>query len=267
MRVVTALLLLPAVLYLLYLGGWYTAGLLAFAAAASAREYMLITLKHVSPVGWFVIAMAALMPILPAWLPHHATALACAAAGIVFFAAWVWHLIKGPLPEAPVRASHLTTAFIYGAGGLTALMVVRNLPDGAWWTLAALVITWGDDTAAYFFGRFLGKHKLYPEVSPSKTWEGFFGGFVGSIGFLVLQKLVFFPAMTVVDCLVLGVLGGILGPAGDLCESMLKRAYGVKDSGSIMPGHGGMLDRIDALIFNGPLVLVYVQFLRPLMMG
>ena len=120
---------------------------------------------------------------------------------------------------------------------------------------------------AYFFGRFLGKHKLYPEVSPAKTWEGFFGGFVGSIGFLFLQKAFFFSHLTVVDCLVLGILGGILGPAGDLCESMLKRAYGVKDSGTIIPGHGGMLDRIDALIFNGPMVLLYVQFVRPLLLG
>ena len=266
-RIVTAIVLLPAVLYLLYLGGWFTACLLGFAAGAVAREYIVITLKSVSPIGWFVIAMAALMPILPVWPPFHATALACAGGGIVFFAAWVWHLIKGPLPEAPLRASHMMTAFIYGAGGMTALMAVRNLPDGGWWTLAALLITWGDDTAAYFFGRFLGKHKLYPEVSPAKTWEGFFGGFVGSIGFMLVEKTFFFPSLTVVDCLVLGVLGGILGPAGDLCESMLKRAYGVKDSGSIIPGHGGMLDRIDALIFNGPMVLLYVQFVRPLLLG
>ncbi len=89
-----------------------------------------------------------------------------------------------------------------------------------------------------------------------------FGGFVGAIGFLFVQRAFFFPTLTVIDCFVLGGLGSVLGPAGDLCESMLKRAYGVKDSGVIIPGHGGMLDRIDALIFNAPMVFLYVVFLR-----
>jgi phosphatidate cytidylyltransferase len=86
---------------------------------------------------------------------------------------------------------------------------------------------------------------------------------VGSIGGLLIVKYGFFPKMTIVDCFALGSLGGVLGPMGDLCESMLKRAYGVKDSGNIIPGHGGMLDRIDALLFNAPAALLYVQFVRP----
>jgi phosphatidate cytidylyltransferase len=262
-RLISAAVLLPVVLGLLAWGGWWTGVLLAVASAACAWEYLDITLKRPSPVTWFTIAVAAVMPLLPIWRPVDAAALACGAAGLVFFAAWGYHLLRGPLAEAPLRSAHLLTAFIYGSGGLTALATLRQLPDGLWWVVAALVVTWGNDTSAYFSGRFLGKHKLYPEVSPNKTWEGFFGGALGSIGFLFLQHQFFFPRMTVLDCLVLGVLGGVLGPAGDLCESMLKRAYGVKDSGKIIPGHGGMLDRIDALIFNAPMVLLYVQFVRP----
>ncbi|MFZ5438617.1 MAG: phosphatidate cytidylyltransferase [Myxococcota bacterium] len=266
-RVISALALLPIVLYLLYLGGWWSAGLFGFAAAACAHEYITITHKHVSPIGWLVVAMAAAMPLLPVASPTHANALISGATGVVLLAAWVWHLLRGPLPEAPQRTANLLTAFIYGHGGLTALAALRLANDGGLWVLAALVITWGNDTMAYFAGRLFGKHKLYPEVSPNKTWEGFFGGFVGAIGFLFVQRAFFFPALTVVDCFVLGSLGSILGPAGDLCESMLKRAYGVKDSGKIIPGHGGMLDRIDALIFNAPMVLLYVQFGRPWMVG
>jgi len=262
-RVVSGLTLLPIVLYLLYLGGWWTAGLLGFAAGACAYEYIAITLKSHSPIAWLTIAMAAAMPLLPVAFPSHAHAMISAATGVVLFAAWGWHLLRGPLADAPQRTASLLTAFIYGHGGLTALAALRLFPDGGLWVVAALVITWGNDTMAYFAGRFLGKHKLYPEVSPNKTWEGFFGGFVGAIGFLFLQRAFFFPTLTVLDCLILGVLGSILGPAGDLCESMLKRAYGVKDSGKIIPGHGGMLDRIDALIFNAPMVLLYVQFARP----
>ena len=264
-RVISGLTLLPGVLYLLYLGGWWAAALLGFAAGAVAWEYISITLKGVTPVAIFTVAMAAGMPLLPMWNPVHASALISGATGIMLFVAWSWHLLRGPLPEAPVRTSHLLMAFIYGHGGLTALSALRLVPEtGLMWVVSALVITWGNDTMAYFAGRLFGKHKLYPEVSPNKTWEGFFGGFVGAIGFLFLQRALFFPTLTVLDCFVLGGLGSVLGPAGDLCESMLKRAYGVKDSGVIIPGHGGMLDRIDALIFNAPMVFLYVVFVRNL---
>lgn len=263
LRVISALVLLPVVLYLLYRGGYLTAGLLGFAAAACVREYLLITLKELNPLGWGTVIAAGLMPAVVVWRPHDATALISAATGVVLFAGWIWHLLNGPLQDGPQRTAQVLTAFIYGHGGLTALMAIRNLDEGGWWVVAALVITWGNDTAAYFFGRFLGKHKLYPEVSPGKSWEGFFGGFVGAIGFMFVQRQFFAPFLTVTDCVFLGVCGSLLGPAGDLCESMLKRAYGVKDSGNIIPGHGGMLDRIDALIFNAPMVLLYVQFMRP----
>ncbi|MDP3236371.1 MAG: phosphatidate cytidylyltransferase [Myxococcales bacterium] len=263
LRVVSAIVLLPIVLYLLYRGGYYSAALLGFAAAACAREYLLITMKELNPLGWGTVLSAGAMPLIVAWRPTEATALISGATGVVLFAGWLWHLLNGPLQEGPQRTAQILTAFIYGHGGLTALMAIRNLDEGVWWVVAALVITWGNDTAAYFFGRFLGKHKLYPEVSPSKSWEGFFGGFVGAIGFMFVQRQFFAPFLTITDCIFLGVCGSLLGPAGDLCESMLKRAYGVKDSGNIIPGHGGMLDRIDALIFNAPMVLLYVQFMRP----
>ena len=262
-RIASAVLLLPAVLFLLYKGGWWTAGLLGFAAGASASEYITITLKELSLVGWITVLGAALLPFFPVWKPYEAAALICGVLGVVLFAAWLYHLVKGPIDQAPVRVGHLVTALVYAGGGLTSLMATRNLPDGGWWVVSALVSTWGNDTAAYFAGRALGKHKLYPAVSPNKTWEGFFGGMAGSIVGLLILKFGFFPAITVIDCVVMGVLGGVLGPAGDLCESMLKRAYGVKDSGSIIPGHGGMLDRIDALLFNAPMVLLWVQFARP----
>jgi phosphatidate cytidylyltransferase len=263
-RIVSALVLLPVVLYLLYRGGYWTATLLLWAGASSAGEYIQITLKKIDAVGWLAIAGAGSLPFFVVWQPYQAAAIVCGVLGVVLFVAWVWHLLRGPHAEAPARVGHLMTAVVYCGGGVNALMATRNLPDGGWWLVCTLVITWMNDTAAYFTGRAIGKHKLYPEVSPNKTWEGFFGGMAGSVLGLVIVRVFFFHSITLIDCVVMGVLGGVLGPAGDLCESMLKRAYGVKDSGKMIPGHGGMLDRIDALLFNAPMVLLWVQFARPL---
>ncbi|MCE9666749.1 phosphatidate cytidylyltransferase [Myxococcus stipitatus] len=265
-RIVTAVTLLPLVLLLLFLGGVWSAGLLGFAAAACVGEYYLIVQKRLTAASWVGMAFAAVMPFLPLKNAAGTGETAFWLTVVFAFFAWIYHLFKGPLAEAPTRTAHLVNGFLYGAVGLTALSALRLFPGtGLAWVICALTITWANDTAAYFFGRFLGRHKLYPEVSPNKTWEGFFGGMLGSVGGMFIARGFFFPVFTVWDCVLLGLAGGVLGPIGDLCESMLKRAYGVKDSGFLIPGHGGVLDRIDALLFNAPLVFVYVQFVRGLL--
>jgi phosphatidate cytidylyltransferase len=264
-RTVSALLLLPCVVVLLWLGGVYSAALLSVAAAICAGEYYSITQKTLSPAAWVGMLFAAVLPVLPLWNPARAGEGAFWLTALFLFFAFTYHLIRGPLQEAPTRVAHLVTGLLYGSVGLTAVSSLRLMPDGLAWVIAALVITWSNDTSAYFAGRFLGRHKLYPSVSPNKTWEGFAGGLLGSVVGMFIARAFFFPIFTVADCLLLGVFGGILGPIGDLVESMLKRAYGVKDSGRIIPGHGGILDRIDALLFNAPLVFVYITFVRGLL--
>jgi phosphatidate cytidylyltransferase len=113
------------------------------------------------------------------------------------------------------------------------------------------------DTGAYYTGRSLGKHKLAPRISPGKTIEGFFGGLIAAIGAGALCKYTFFPQLNLLHALLLGALIGLLGPVGDLAESLLKRGSEVKDSGTILPGHGGVLDRVDAILFCAPLVYFY----------
>lgn len=265
LRVVSALVLLPVVLFLLVKGGFFFACLIAFAAGVCTSEYYGITQRPLSPLRWLGVGVAGALPLLIQWKPALATAVAFWLVAGFFFAAWAYHLIRGPLAEAPTLAAHAVTGVLYGGVGLFALAVVRNGDRGFEWVMCALIITWMNDTAAYFAGRFLGRHKLYPAVSPNKTWEGFGGGMIGSVGGLFLHRALLFPALTPLDCVLLGVAGGIVGPIGDLCESMLKRAYGAKDSGKILPGHGGLLDRIDALLFNAPLVLAYAHWLRHLL--
>jgi phosphatidate cytidylyltransferase len=262
LRIASAVVLLPIVLWILYLGGYFSGALLGWAASVCAFEYYAIVFKRLPGVAWFAVGLSFAFPFLPVAFPISAGLLAFAMIGTVLAAAWIFFLIRSPLADAPTRAAHVVTGFIYGPSGLAALSAVRMNPDGLAWVYIALIITWANDTCAYFGGRLFGKHKLYPEVSPNKTWEGFAFGIVGSVLGLFIARAVAFHFLNISDCLAVGLLGGILGPIGDLTESMLKRAYDVKDSGKILPGHGGLLDRIDALIFNAPAVLLYVSLVH-----
>ena len=121
-----------------------------------------------------------------------------------------------------------------------------------------LVVAWLADTGGYFAGRFLGKSKLYEAVSPKKTWAGAWGGLAGSVVGVAVMKLVVAHWLSWIDVFAIAIPGGMLGQTGDLAESLIKRSVGVKDSGALLPGHGGMLDRIDAVLFIAPYVYAYL---------
>jgi phosphatidate cytidylyltransferase len=140
------------------------------------------------------------------------------------------------------------------------LKLLRDLPHGVQWIFLLLVIVMSADSAAYYTGRSLGKNKLYPLVSPNKTIEGSLGGLVGSLAGVFISRATFFPELSVTDAIVLAFLLGLLGQSGDLFESMLKRSFGVKDSGVIIPGHGGILDRLDSILFAAPAAFLYAHF-------
>lgn len=127
--------------------------------------------------------------------------------------------------------------------------------------LGLLLMTWANDTGAYLIGSKFGKHKLYPRVSPGKTWEGTFGGFFVTIALAFILSVTF-DELRLIDWLVLSFIVAIFGTTGDLVESMFKRGIGVKDSGSILPGHGGLLDRFDGFIFLLPFAAAYILWVR-----
>jgi phosphatidate cytidylyltransferase len=153
---------------------------------------------------------------------------------------------------------------VFYVGGLIAAlpMVHRDAPDGSLWVVVALAVTFASDTGAYFVGRAIGRHKLAPAISPGKTVEGGAGGLAAALGFMFIARETFFPALALRDCLLLGLAAGVLGPIGDLTESLLKRSAAVKDSGRLIPGHGGMLDRIDAVLFVGAYVYLHVRLIH-----
>lgn len=131
---------------------------------------------------------------------------------------------------------------------------------GGWTIISIFLSLWACDTMAYFGGRMMGKHKLFVRVSPNKTWEGAVWGFFGAVGiFLVMRGLVL-PYVAVHQAVIIGVIIGVFGQIGDLVESALKRDAGVKDSSSLIPGHGGVLDRFDSLIFVAPILYLYIDF-------
>ena len=136
-------------------------------------------------------------------------------------------------------------------------ILIRQTPSGVLWVFFILVLAFSGDIAAFYVGRKFGKRKLLAEVSPGKTVEGTLGLIAGSIAGCLLFRFFFFPVLPVVHVVLLGLVGSIAGQLGDLCESALKRGAGVKDSGMLLPGHGGILDRLDCLMFIVPLVCHY----------
>lgn len=160
------------------------------------------------------------------------------------------------------QISHTLLAVLYIGVMPAFLGLVRDLPDGSAWIFLLLSTTFGADTAAYFSGRFLGRHKLAPRVSPGKTVEGVVGGIVGSVLVGLLCRVLFFHFFTIADCIWVGLIAGVIGPIGDLSESLIKRSVGFKDSGNLIPGHGGILDRVDALLFVAPFVYSYAVYVR-----
>lgn len=138
------------------------------------------------------------------------------------------------------------------------LVHIMGADNGPLWLLLLFTITWGGDTAAYYTGMNLGRRKLYPEISPKKSVEGFLGGFAGGMLASLLFKALFFAVPSLFDSLLIAAGIGIIGPLGDLCESMLKRSSGVKDSGGVIPGHGGILDRLDSVLFSAPFLYYFI---------
>jgi len=142
------------------------------------------------------------------------------------------------------------------------LILLRGLEQGEYLVFFLFLVTWACDTGAYYFGKGFGRRKLAPRVSPNKTIEGAVGGLVASILAAVLAQQWFLPFLSIADSVFLGVLLSVLGQFGDLTESMFKRAAGVKDSGHFLPGHGGILDKMDSLIFTTPSFYYYLLWVK-----
>jgi phosphatidate cytidylyltransferase len=246
-RIVIAVVLLPIVLGAAYLGGWWVFALVAIAAGVSLHEYWLLARP--------------LAPLAPAAYIGSALALVGAeVSGAVWMLGGVMSTFAlafalKAISEARAAATAAVSATVMGAlwigGGLAFLILLRDLPHGRLALVTVLVAVWAGDTFAYFAGRLIGRRKMAPAMSPGKTWEGFVFGSAATI-FVAFAALYTENFLTIVQSIVLGVVLAVAGPMGDLFESLLKRDAGVKDSGTLLGAHGGMLDRLDAFLFAAP---------------
>lgn len=264
-RVLTALVAAPLAVGAVYLGGWALgAFVILLAGLAQLEVYGLAEAagaRPLRPLGLAVGALVAVRVLLPAAVPLAVLGLLALvvaelfrrleqpifniAAGVlgVFYPAW----LAGYVVELRERGAE--------ALGETA---------GIWLLVTVFAAVWAADTFAYFAGRAFGRHPLFPRVSPKKTWEGAAGGLLGALALVALMKTLALPEMTWADVAALGIICGGISQLGDLAESLLKRSVGVKDSGRFLPGHGGVLDRLDAMLVAVPLAALYLEHVRGL---
>ncbi|MFC2006248.1 phosphatidate cytidylyltransferase [Chloroflexota bacterium] len=176
----------------------------------------------------------------------------------------IWLLLRTQKKQALNSWAWTIAGILYVGGLLSYLVALRGLDDGRNWVFFALFTTFSSDSAAFFTGKALGRHPLAPYISPGKTWEGAIGGILGAI---LISLFFILPTPFILNlkwgqAILLGLLVSIFGQLGDLAESLFKRNMGVKDSGTLLPGHGGVLDRIDSIAFTGIVVYYYVLLLN-----
>jgi phosphatidate cytidylyltransferase len=244
-RVLTAALIVPFVVYtVLWANPWMFLAVVALSAVLSYREYDWIAAGYgFGTPGVFGYAGLVLLvvPYQHAWLVVTAVALM----------ALVVAMRSAELAHALPRTSLLVLGVIYVFGCWRCAIVLRGF--GPHWLMYALLVSWTGDIGAYYIGKAFGKHRLADRVSPKKSWEGAAASVATSV-LLAGAYLVYFAGVRVAGAVLLTVLANVAGQLGDLVESAMKRGAGVKDSGGLLPGHGGFLDRVDSALFVMPVI-------------
>jgi len=247
-RIVVALIGLPIVLGAVYVGGWWLLALLAVIALVALHEYWLLarSLRPLAPAGYIggVLGLVGAEIGGVDWMFGGLL--------ITLVLAFFLKALADTRQAATVAVSGTLLGAVWIGAGLGFLIALRGIPEhGRLALITVLVAVWAGDTFAYFGGRLFGRHRMAPTTSPKKTWEGFVVGTAATIfvAFIAMYKQHF---ISTPHAIVLGVVLAVAAPLGDLFESLLKRDMDVKDTGTLLGGHGGVLDRADALLFAGP---------------
>ncbi len=263
-RGLVAITLGPLVLGSAYFGGLFFLAVAGIIVLASTLEYYALARRKGARPHPAVGLPGALLILAGFYL--NSVPVALAALVFITVTAAIWEVFRGPENSVFNLASTVFgPAYIAGLFGHLVLVrqfpLMRNVPyDYAGrWIVALFLTVWICDTAAFFVGSSVGKHRLAPRVSPNKTWEGAVAGLVAALLSAYLFDLLFLRGLTAVDVAVFGAIVGVFGQISDLTESLIKRDAGVKDSSRLIPGHGGMLDRFDSLILIAPALYWYLR--------
>lgn len=251
-RLIVVIILIPLAVLIVAAGGWFFSLPITAILAIAAWEYWRIFKKGgYSPSLILLVGGVVLLGLSRAYFGFQYTDLLISILTVVALAWFTFAYEKGINQSATDFGITIGGIFYLGWIG-SYLITLRALPNGTYWVMLAIPAVAFADAGAYMFGRRFGKHKMSPRVSPLKSWEGYFGGiFFSAICSSALAGLWHFcvPTISWLDGLILAIVLSILGPLGDLAESMFKRQFQVKDSSNLLPGHGGVMDRIDTWIW------------------
>jgi phosphatidate cytidylyltransferase len=260
-RVLSAAVLIPAVAAVTYAGGWVLAAVLFLVTVRAAFEaFVLFRAAGYRPSLLAAVLIMALFYLAARYPDYRLTGPVLA---VSLVGSLTWQLLRPP-EGYPVQSWALTLGIALWLGWLAShFLLLRDLSPafglgpGTRWLVVVFLVTWINDSAAYFVGKAIGRHRCCPYLSPNKTWEGTIGGWIGGVAATVLLGL-WLVDLPWLHGLALGAMVATVAPFGDLAKSMIKRQMGVKDFAGLIPGHGGMFDRIDSLLFVAPTVYYYV---------
>ncbi len=269
-RIVTSLCGIPLLIAIVWFDKplpWFTIFIAIWGILAILEFYRLVTSANVVPLTYFGIIWTALLilshepDLLSILEPHFNINLLTPmllTSAVIF--SLIWLLLRTSKGSTFAGWAWTIAGILFVGWLLSYLVALRGLDDGRNWVFLALFTTFASDSAAFFTGRALGRHHLAPDISPGKTWEGTIGGIIGAI---IVSLCFILPTPLKLDigwvqAILLGFLVSIFGQLGDLVESLLKRNMEVKDSGNLIPGHGGILDRMDSIVFASVVVYYYV---------
>jgi len=273
-RLVTSLLAIPVVVAAFWFGEpWFTILIAVVALLAVIEFYRLAAATGASPLPYFgmlftVLFVVSRNPDVVAWLEPHFDVAPVMPLLLTLTVAlpMAWLVLRRRTTQTFTGWAWTVSGILYTGWMLSHLVALRALPDGRSWVLLVILATFASDTAAFFAGSRFGRRQLAPAISPNKTWEGAIAGLAGAaaLGLIFAAETVFtatnplyISGLALWQAGLLGLAIGIFGQVGDLAESLLKRNAAVKDSGDFFPGHGGVLDRIDSIVFAG-IVVYYV---------
>jgi phosphatidate cytidylyltransferase len=247
-RIAVALVLLPLVLGIVWLGGWWLFAIALLGGLIALHEL------YAMGRGLRPIVLGGYVGLLLTLLGAEAGNISWMVGGIfaTVVVAFVVFGFSDARPSATAAISLTLLGVLWIGGGLGSLILLRDIPDnGRLVVFTVLIAVFADDTAAFFVGRTIGRHKMAPRISPGKSWEGFVGGTLAAmaVAFFAMYDQGF---LTDLEALALGAAVALSSTLGDLFESAIKRDLGVKDSGHVLAGHGGVLDRVDSLLWAGP---------------